>query len=121
MLNQNESDRLWDFLEEQGAKDQFVINKRYLFSTNVQGKIRTEMFQVWIKLKNGQRKRRRIYYRMVRDATGTVLYDQLEDEYSSNIVPDIAVSPDRSDKLFSQALKLQEEIDRRIDESAEVY
>lgn len=109
MLNPDKSNELWAMLEVRAGAEKLLT-----FSSDIKGAgVRVETFTVK-QFRDGvgvEVKRR--YYRMVRDATGTVLYDQLEGRNG----PDIAISPDSSNKLLVAALEQQAEVDRLIEEA----
>lgn len=113
---------MWRLLKTRSAAD-----RRFNFTVNIRGAgIRVETFSVWKRVEGGRREKKRDYYRMVRDATGTVLYDQLEDVSRKFvdqmgagvfIAPDISISPNRANKLLCAALEQQHEVDRLIAEA----
>ncbi len=119
MLNENTSNKLWQLLESRAAD-----SRMYFFSSNVEdGGIRLDTFSVWRRLKSGRREKKRDYYRTVRDSTGRVLYDQLEDVSLSFIegmatdkllVPDARISPNKANKLLTAMFEQQQEVDRLI-------
>jgi hypothetical protein len=119
MLQQDLSNTLWRILRKRAEN-----NRLYMFSTGIKGdSVRIETFSVWVRREMGRREKRRDYYRMVRDKTGVVLYDQLENVSWKFVdgmipdklqVPDIRISPGRANKLLCAALEEQKEIDRLI-------
>lgn len=119
MLDEIKSNTLWQILEDRAS-----TSRLHFFTTRVQDAgIRVETFSVWSRLNSGRREKTRDHYRMIRDVTGRVLYDQLEDVSSSFVermcedkllVPDIRISPSRSNKLLSAVLEEQAEVDRLI-------
>lgn len=122
MLNQKLSDRLWAILKGRGAS-----NRLYSFTASDQKiKVTVEAFTVKRKLNTGQVVVRRNYYRIVRTEAGTLLYDELEgidrrfvDQMAEGktLVPDLRVSPDRSNKTLSAVLEQQTEVDKLIAEA----
>lgn len=119
MLDQDLSNSLWDILKTRPEG-----NRLHSFSAEVQGAgVRVETFTVRVKLKGGRIETRRNYYRMVRDATGTVLYDQLDDvpkgfvdemDTTGLAIPDVRISPEHANKCLRAVLGQQEEVDRLI-------
>ncbi len=122
MHDEIKSNKLWKILKARALK-----NRLYKFTRQKHGvlAVTIESFAVKIKLKNGRINTRRTYYRVVRDDTGTVLYDQLEDILAGFVekmakdgpIPDIAISPSRSNNLLSAILEQQAEIDQLITEA----
>lgn len=123
MLNQVASDKLWYLLEQRA-----FINRLYDFKTSEQGTLRIETFSIWRQTKNGRRNKYRDYSRVVRHGSGAVLYDQLESvsrksveaiETGEDILFSLYVplSPDRANKLLGEALELQAEVDKHIEEA----
>ncbi len=118
MLQQSLSNDLWGILKLRGALRLFD------FSIDVQEGVRVENFLIWQIVKSGRRVKRRDYYRTVRDITGVVLYDQLEDvsrkfvdemrNSFSTLVPDIRMSPNRANKLLNIAIEGQRQVDKMI-------
>lgn len=121
MLNPEVSNKLWGALKARASK---VRLDEFSSSVSDSG-VRLETFTekqyrdvIGVEI-------RRTYYRMVRDETGTVLYDQLEDitlafatrMESGGHIPDIALSPNRANSLMVEALKQQAEVDRLIAEA----
>ena len=108
MLNQATSNKLWQALETHAD-----TSREYFFSSRVQDAgIRVETFSVWKRLNSGRREKKRDYYRFTRDATGSVLYDQLEDVKEDAVIPEVRISPNRANKLLVEALIQQREIDK---------
>ena len=107
MLNQATSNKLWQALETHAD-----TSREYFFSSKVQDAgIRVETFSIWKRLNSGRREKKRDYYRFTRDATGSVLYDQLEDVKEDVSIPEVRISPNRANKLLVAALIQQREID----------
>lgn len=123
MINPDLSNELWRMLETRADRDR---SHTLGFTTDMHGtEVRLETFSVWKMLQGGRREKKRDYYRMVRIATGTVLYDQLEGvspkfvgkmSGDTFLVPDISISPNRANKLLRAALEQQDEVDRLIAE-----
>lgn len=122
MINPDLSNKLWHLLKTRSAAD-----RSFNFTVNIRGAdVRVETFSVWKRVEGGHREKKRDYYRMVRDTTETVLYDQLEDVSRKFvdqmgggvfIAPDISISPNRANKLLCAALEQQHEVDRLIAEA----
>ncbi|KKK76291.1 hypothetical protein LCGC14_2865150 [marine sediment metagenome] len=118
MLQQSLSNDLWGILKLRGALCLFD------FSIDVQEGVRVENFLIWQIVESGRRVKRRDYYRTVRDITGVVLYDQLEDvsrkfvdemrNSFSTLVPDIRMSPNRANKLLNIVIEGQRQVDKMI-------
>lgn len=105
---------MWAMLEEQADKEKLLT-----FASDIKGAgVRVETFTVKQFRDGVGVETKRKYYRMVRDETGTVLYDQLEGvRRGLTRYPDIAISPDRANSLMVEALKQQAEVDRLIAEA----
>lgn len=122
MLNQKLSDRLWAILKGRAASNRLYS----LTAVPADIAVTVEAFTVKRKLKNGRVSIRRSYYRIVRTGTGALLYDGLEgidsrfvDQMAEGktLVPDLQVSPDKSNKILSAVLKQQAEVDKLIEEA----
>lgn len=122
MLNPGLSNKLWDILKERARG-----NRLYLFSVKEQViAVTVETFTVKRKLSGGRVEVKRNYYRIVRDKSKDVLYDELEvvsrsfvDQMakSKTLVPDIRISPNRSNSVLVAVLEQQVEIDKLIAEA----
>lgn len=117
MIDEALSNDLWTALE---ALDRY---REYSMKDATQGGVTIQTFTIRVRRENGRVENRRVYSRIVRTSTGSVLYDQLEDikrkqvdaiTSGSILPPDLPISPERSNKLLIAALKEQEEIDERI-------
>lgn len=125
MLDEDRSNRLWEALKARAAVRR---NRLYEFSSRPHGVIAVaiQCFTIKKEMKGGRIEVKRNYYRMVRDEAGSVLYDQLEGVPERQVtkmiegnapVPDIAISPGRSNSLLRAVLEQQAEVDELIGES----